>query len=87
LKFETLSVYDKPAYIKFASAVLLYLYFAVTAPLERILVGCDETTHRPHRPHRQEITAPAPKTTTNPNPNPKTASNRLQLPPCSKWSF
>jgi len=30
-------------------------------------------------------TAPAPKMTTNPNP--KTASNRLQLPPCSKWSF
>jgi len=49
--------------------------------------GCDETPHRPHRPHRQEITAPAPKTTTNPNPNTKTASNRLQLPPCSKWSF
>jgi len=33
------------------------------------------------RKHRQEITAPALKTTTNPNP--KTASNRLQLPPCS----
>jgi len=25
--------------------------------------GCDETSHWPHRPHRQEITAPAPKTT------------------------
>jgi len=53
--------------------------------IEDYAQGCDKTPHRPHRPHRQEITAPVPKTTTNPNP--KTASNRLQLPPCSKWSF
>jgi len=31
----------------------------------KLFSGCDETLHRPHRPHRQEITAPAPKTCTS----------------------
>jgi len=47
----------------------------------------DRPDSQVYRPHQQEITALVPKTTTNPNPNPKTVSNRLQLPPCSNWSF
>ena len=60
------------------------IFYLVTyhSPGGALLQGCDETPHLPHRPHRQEITAPAPKTTTNLNP--KTASNCLQLWPCSK---